>query len=316
MSPRVWRGWSQIGVTVAIAFVLAWSAVGAPATEAREPNDDSLDRDVMVASAQAGSSAARQESENGIIGPAQPGERVGPSVAVTPGSGWQEFSFFSPGVPARGCAPADPIAPFCSPSSAGNSSFAGAPPWTFTGPATLIVTDAFTAGDVFQIFDFNQFVGTTSAPTSGTNCGSNPDTCLATAGMSHGTFNLGAGSHSITIVPQSVATPGTGGVGYFRVNAGGGGPTTCTLTQTVTRSGSTLTLTYGFTVTDAATWAVIVIIGPAAIPIIVTPITASTPAPAPITIPNVPSLGTIGWLTTISTPTQGIICSDFDLIAT
>src|SRR4051794_13986368 len=69
---------------------------------------------------------------------------------------WYEFSFFDAGVPAMGCFPADPDAPECIPSSGTPTVFADAPPWTFvTGAdgATLTVTDAFSHGDVFRIFD-------------------------------------------------------------------------------------------------------------------------------------------------------------------
>jgi hypothetical protein len=34
------------------------------------------------------------------------------------------------------------------------------PPWTFTGPATLTVTDAFNRGDQFNVFDNGNPIGT------------------------------------------------------------------------------------------------------------------------------------------------------------
>jgi hypothetical protein len=130
---------------------------------------------------------------------------------------WQEFSFTSVGVDARGCDPADPGAPGCSPSSSGNSEFAGAPPWTFTAPvggAALTVTDAFSIGDRFEVFDSATSLGETSAVPSSGSCGDDPVPCLASA--SHRIFILPSGPHSITITPT--ASPFGGGAAYFRVD--------------------------------------------------------------------------------------------------
>jgi hypothetical protein len=300
---------------MATALALAASAVGATPSLAQGLDDEQSGPTVWSASASGFGVASLQGVDNGIAGPAQPGDHATTAVAITIGSGWQEFSFTTLFAQARGCAPADPVAPFCTPSSAGNSSFVGAPPWTFTGPATITVTDAFTSGDVFQIFDSNQLVGTTSAATAGNNCGSDPAVCQTSTGMSRGTFSLGAGNHSITIVPQSIAAGSFGGVGFFRVDSGGATPT-CTLTQTVTKSGSTLNLSYTITASGTVTWAVYAVVGPAVIPIVVTSLTTPTSVTVPISIPNVPPLGTVGFLTTISTPGAGILCNDFDLIAT
>jgi hypothetical protein len=76
--------------------------------------------------------------ENGIIDRSQvPGTAaVAPAGPITPGGPWNEFSFGGVGSFAKGCAPADPGGPGCTPSSAGNSHFVGAPPWTFVAPAT------------------------------------------------------------------------------------------------------------------------------------------------------------------------------------
>src|SRR5215467_14426808 len=68
-----------------------------------------------------------------------------------------EFGFDAAGTPATGCDPADPAGPFCVPSAGTPTEFIGAPAWTFLAPANgvvLTVTDAFNAGDQFQIFDF------------------------------------------------------------------------------------------------------------------------------------------------------------------
>src|SRR5438045_1800298 len=80
---------------------------------------------------------------------------------------WHEFGFSTAGTPATGCDPADPAGPFCISSSGTVTDFLDAPPWTFTAPAfgaILTVTDAFLAGDRFQVFDFGASIGLTSDP--------------------------------------------------------------------------------------------------------------------------------------------------------
>lgn len=290
MTHRIAHGLFRVVAAFTIALGLAVSIIGAAPTQA-------------------------QSTGNGIAGPApaSSGDRVSAATAVTVGSGWQEFSFLGVGAQARGCFPTDPSAPLCTAGT--NSTFAGSPPWTFTGPAQLVVTDAFSSGDVFQIFDNNSLVGTTSTPTSGADCSNNPDTCLTNTSISHGTFNLPDGSHSLTIVATQIAPGSAGGVGFFRLNTSTGGGN-CTVTQTVTRTGTTVNLNYTITTTTPTTWTVFLIVGSAAIPIVTVPLPATnTPVTAPLALPNFPSLGTVGFLTTLS-GTGGILCSEFDLITT
>src|SRR5262249_25725659 len=100
-----------------------------------------------------------------------------------------------------------------------------APPWLFTAPsfgALLTVTDAFTAGDRFDVLDFNVSLGLTSAPSGSANCGDDPVPCLSTGGVSSRVYLLGAGSHSITIVPS--LSPDGGGAGYLEVSAAAATP--------------------------------------------------------------------------------------------
>jgi hypothetical protein len=90
---------------------------------------------------------------------------------------FQEFAFTTAGTPATGCDPADPAGPFCIPSSGTPTTFLTAPPWTFVAPvqgAILIVTDAFQAGDRFQVFDFGSSIGLTSLPAGNADCGDDP----------------------------------------------------------------------------------------------------------------------------------------------
>lgn len=146
--------------------------------------------------------------------------RMAPAGPIAVGGSWNEFSFTTAGVFAKGCAPADPGGLGCVPSSSGNSHFVGAPPWTFVAPSdgvTLTVTDAFLKGDIFEVDDKGIPIGNTSAvPMNPATCGSDPVPCLADPTVSHGVFNLGPGAHSITI--KAVASPYGGGAAYFRVD--------------------------------------------------------------------------------------------------
>lgn len=131
-----------------------------------------------------------------------------------------EFGFAAAGVPATGCDPADPAGPFCIPSSGTPTSFLDAPPWTFVAPAggaTLTVTDAFEAGDRFEIFDFAASIGLTSVPVGTVDCGDDPAVCLANPAISSGSFSLASGNHSLVVVP-TVAPSGSGS-GFLRVQA-------------------------------------------------------------------------------------------------
>ena len=92
-----------------------------------------------------------------------------------------------------------------------------AAPWTFTLGAsggTLVVTDAFLAGDQFEMFDFGSTLGLTSVPGGG-GCGNDITACLANPNVSKGSFLLGAGSHSITGI---LAASFSAGAGYLIVN--------------------------------------------------------------------------------------------------
>jgi PEP-CTERM motif len=137
------------------------------------------------------------------------GAQAGPIAFDT----FLQFGFSGAGVPATGCDPADPAGPFCIPSSGTPTFPLDAPPWTFTGAALLTITDAFESGDRFEVFDFGVSLGLTSASAIGTDCGDDPVPCLANAAMSHGSFALGAGQHSITIV--AVDSPSGGGAAYL-----------------------------------------------------------------------------------------------------
>ena len=162
---------------------------------------------------------------NGIAPPSTSPGAYGDGAGDVPIGGlWQEFGFSGVGEPARGCFPADPGGGGCTASSAGNSKFAAAPPWTFTAPpdgVVLVVTDAFTNGDVFEVFDFGASIGTTPAVAVAGGCGNDPKPCLADPAASSRSFALAGGAHEITIAPT--VSPFSGGSAYFRVSGAVGG---------------------------------------------------------------------------------------------
>jgi hypothetical protein len=84
--------------------------------------------------------------------------------------------------------------------------------YTFTGPALLIVTDAFIVGDQFAVYDNGVLLGDTSVPND-TNPNlevDNPNAAYANPVFSSGSWLLGPGDHSITI--ESIESPeGAGG---------------------------------------------------------------------------------------------------------
>ena len=94
--------------------------------------------------------------------------------------------------------------------------------WTFTlnGSGTLTVVDGFLSGDQFEISNFGSIIGATSVPTDGADCGDDITLCLATPGMSIGTFALGAGDYSIG--GAVLASPFGGGAGFFIVTSDAG----------------------------------------------------------------------------------------------
>ncbi len=74
-------------------------------------------------------------------------------------------------------------------------------PFTFsvTSAGYLDVTDAFIAGDQFEVYDFDSMIGTTSYPQSDTDATEDPDVAFADPRWSSGSFQLGPGEHSITV---------------------------------------------------------------------------------------------------------------------
>ena len=74
------------------------------------------------------------------------------------------------------------------------------PPWTFSGAAKIFVLDLFAYGDRFELFDNSVSLGlTSSVVTGGGPCGGDIACAIADSGYSRGSFDVGAGSHSLTI---------------------------------------------------------------------------------------------------------------------
>lgn len=126
---------------------------------------------------------------------------------------WNQFSFDAVGVQARGCPP--PGGPPCSPLGV-NSVFIGEPSWTLSNsePVTFRITDGFTSGDAFQVFDSGALILSTPMVPVGNTCGNVPDFCFISPAISHAATLLEPGSHSITITPIAVQNLGSA---FFQV---------------------------------------------------------------------------------------------------
>ncbi|HBE21135.1 MAG TPA: hypothetical protein DEG17_18000 [Cyanobacteria bacterium UBA11149] len=78
----------------------------------------------------------------------------------------------------------------------------------------LKVTDAFSVGDVFDIFNNGTFLGSTSFVEEGDLITMDPDEAYGDSNYSSGTFILGEGSYSISIKPS--VSPATIGKAFIR----------------------------------------------------------------------------------------------------
>jgi len=141
---------------------------------------------------------------------------------------WYEFGFDPNHAPlVAGCQPADPTGVPCP--TGINSTFLDSSPWTFVtvSPVRVTVTDAFLPGDFFDIFDFGAAVGSTpSVLFGGASCGLDPSVCLVDPAISHATFLLASGAHSLTIDVHPAQILGEG---FFRLDAV---PEPCTFSLT------------------------------------------------------------------------------------
>ncbi|MCB1009819.1 MAG: IPTL-CTERM sorting domain-containing protein [Acidobacteria bacterium] len=95
--------------------------------------------------------------------------------------------------------------------------------YVFAGPGTLRVVDAFCPGDRFEVYVNGNLVGTTSAP-GVTDCDypnetDDPEVAEQDPAYSSGSFDLGGGTHHVTVVTS--VNPFEGGGAFLRYD----GPT-------------------------------------------------------------------------------------------
>jgi len=139
------------------------------------------------------------------------------ATAITPDGTFHQFQFSGTINSA-----VFPCGGSCLPTTNPVAEQASSPPWTFSGPASIFITDVFQVADRFEVFDNLVSLGQTSA---GTNDGSNPcggDIACAIANpkYSNGTFIVGGGAHSLTINVIQIASGITqGGSAVFEVTA-------------------------------------------------------------------------------------------------
>lgn len=118
--------------------------------------------------------------------------RSASATAITPDGTWLQFGFDGGG-PAIACSGG------CVPTTNPGASQATAPPWTFSGPATVTVLDLFLSIDTFELFDNLVSLGISSAPLAGGGCGNDINCALADLSYSRLVVDLGPGAHSLTI---------------------------------------------------------------------------------------------------------------------
>ena len=99
-------------------------------------------------------------------------------------------------------------------------------PFTFTTPpegATLKVTDAFMAGDQFEVFRDATSLGLTPFVPATSDWTSDPDFAYSDPRWSHRAWFL-PGGEAVNININTVTNPYDYGTGYLRVDAGAGVP--------------------------------------------------------------------------------------------
>ena len=91
------------------------------------------------------------------------------------------------------------------------------PAWAFTSASTtdVYLTDAYSQGDSFSLFDNGLFVGSTPAVPSGFGTTDDPQTAFNDPTYSHGIFALAPGAHALTIRVDN--SPFSVGGAYFEV---------------------------------------------------------------------------------------------------
>jgi hypothetical protein len=87
-----------------------------------------------------------------------------------------------------------------------------APPWTFTSSTAVsfTITDASLSGDFYDVFDLGLLIGSTPSVSLFASCGLDPRVCVQNPSMSHASFLLPAGAHSVTIQAHEAQIQGEG----------------------------------------------------------------------------------------------------------
>jgi hypothetical protein len=124
--------------------------------------------------------------------------------AITVNAGWYGFCFGGSGSAASaGC------------QNAGIGEAANATTFTATGPVLFQITDAFRAGDTFDVWVDGLYQFTTNAVAQTAEGTGDPDLAFADATFSRGQILLGAGFHTIDVFAN--ASPFSGGGAYLQV---------------------------------------------------------------------------------------------------
>ena len=90
----------------------------------------------------------------------------------------------------------------------------------------------------------------------------------------------------------------------------------CLLDLNLSAAAGTLTMSFSLSSGQAATWNIWIVVQNTAIPILSAPLPALPLIGVPLPIPGFPHVATIGVLTTLTTPSEGIICSDWQTVDT
>ena len=91
----------------------------------------------------------------------------------------------------------------------------------------------------------------------------------------------------------------------------------CTLDLALAYAGGTLTLNFDLGLTAPASWNLWLVLGNAIVPLWTGLGLPAIQPPLQFPLPfGFPQVGTIGMLTTLTTPGDGIICSDFGVVDT
>jgi hypothetical protein len=95
-------------------------------------------------------------------------------------------------------------------------------PFTYSseGVTSLYVTDAYVPGDVFEVYDNEKLVGTTSAVSGASAILTDPVAAYQNPAYSHACFNIPEGRHAIDIKTIVGATGYSSGAGYLMVQDG------------------------------------------------------------------------------------------------